>query len=154
MAEVVELGLHAVALSRATGLWTGLKIVADVADASATVDLGRGCARHPGRAPAAGRATGAPPALVGPASLEAEHDMLTRRLGLAREYARAHGLNRVTPTRRAPRSACSRPARSYAVVLRALADLGLDERRDGRARPAARSGSPCPSRSTATTSPT
>ncbi len=40
VAEVIELGLHAVALSRATGLWTGLKIVADVADASCTVDLG------------------------------------------------------------------------------------------------------------------
>ncbi len=40
VAEVIELGLHAVALSRATGLWTGLKIIADVADASATVDLG------------------------------------------------------------------------------------------------------------------
>ena len=36
VAEVIEFGLHAVALSRATGLWTGLKIIADVADASAT----------------------------------------------------------------------------------------------------------------------
>ncbi|MBZ4014285.1 indolepyruvate ferredoxin oxidoreductase, partial [Streptomyces purpurogeneiscleroticus] len=39
VAEIIEFGLHAVALSRATGLWTGLKIVADIADASATVDF-------------------------------------------------------------------------------------------------------------------
>ncbi|MEU8060663.1 indolepyruvate ferredoxin oxidoreductase family protein [Microbispora bryophytorum] len=128
VAEVVELGLHAVALSRATGLWAGLKIVADVADASATVDLGplRDAIRS--GIPVPDRADrGAPPTLVGPASLEAEHDMLTRRLGLAREYARAHGLNRVTHD--APRATTGVLASgtSYAVVLRALADLGLDE---------------------------
>ncbi|MEV4089846.1 indolepyruvate ferredoxin oxidoreductase family protein, partial [Nonomuraea fuscirosea] len=39
VAEIIEYGLHAVAMSRATGLWVGLKIVADVADASSTVDL-------------------------------------------------------------------------------------------------------------------
>ncbi|MBI0296091.1 indolepyruvate ferredoxin oxidoreductase family protein, partial [Streptomyces sp. PRKS01-29] len=37
--EILEFGLLAVALSRATGLWAGLKIVADIADASAVVDL-------------------------------------------------------------------------------------------------------------------
>ncbi|XVQ82069.1 indolepyruvate ferredoxin oxidoreductase family protein [Microbispora siamensis] len=128
VAEVVELGLHAVALSRATGLWTGLKIVADVADASATVDLGPLRENIRSGIPVPARADrGAPPTLVGPASLEAEHDMLTRRLGLAREYARANGLNRVTHD--APRATTGVLASgtSYAVVLRALADLGLDE---------------------------
>ncbi|MFJ9751019.1 hypothetical protein [Streptomyces chartreusis] len=42
--EVLDLGLHAVELSRATGLWTGLKIVTAVADGSSLVDLG---AEHP-----------------------------------------------------------------------------------------------------------
>ncbi|WP_432861788.1 indolepyruvate ferredoxin oxidoreductase family protein [Microbispora rosea] len=128
VAEVVELGLHAVALSRATGLWAGLKIVADVADSSATVDLGALRETIRTGIPVPDRADrGAPPTLVGPASLEAEHDMLTRRLGLAREYARAHGLNRVAHD--APRATTGVLASgtSYAVVLRALADLGLDE---------------------------
>ena len=39
VAEVVRLGLHAVALSRYSGLWAGLQIVADVADGSAVIDL-------------------------------------------------------------------------------------------------------------------
>ncbi|MEV7808512.1 indolepyruvate ferredoxin oxidoreductase family protein [Microbispora sp. NPDC088329] len=128
VAEVVELGLHAVALSRATGLWAGLKIVADVADASATVDLGSLRENIRSGVPVPDRADrGAPPTLVGPASLDAEHDMLTRRLRLAREYARAHGLNRVTHD--APRATTGVLASgaSYAVVLRALTDLGLDE---------------------------
>ena len=37
--EVLDLGMHAVALSRITGMWTSLKIVAAVADGNGTVDL-------------------------------------------------------------------------------------------------------------------
>jgi len=37
--ETLDLGRHAVHMSRATGLWTSLKIVADVADGSGTVHL-------------------------------------------------------------------------------------------------------------------
>ena len=36
-ADVLELGRHAIAMSRATGLWVGMKIVANVADGSADV---------------------------------------------------------------------------------------------------------------------
>ncbi|MFB9204968.1 indolepyruvate ferredoxin oxidoreductase family protein [Nonomuraea spiralis] len=122
--EIIEFGLHAVALSRATGLWTGLKIVADIADASATVDLGtlRDGIPLPDHAD-----RGRSPILVGPSALDAEYDLLTRRLELARDYARRNGLNRVM--RDAPRATLGILASgtTYAVVLRALADLGLDE---------------------------
>ena len=37
--DVLELGRHAIAMSRATGLWVGMKIVANVADGSANVSL-------------------------------------------------------------------------------------------------------------------
>jgi indolepyruvate ferredoxin oxidoreductase len=37
--ECLELGLHAVTLSRSSGLWTAMKIVTPVADGSETVDL-------------------------------------------------------------------------------------------------------------------
>ncbi|MEJ3657183.1 indolepyruvate ferredoxin oxidoreductase family protein [Actinomycetes bacterium KLBMP 9759] len=124
VAEIVELGLHAVAMSRASGLWTGLKIVADIADAAATVDveaLRRGI-------PAPERVDrGAPPVLVGPAAVDAEHDMLTRRLDLARQYARTTGLNAVTFDPQRPRIGVLASGTSYGVLLRALADLGLDE---------------------------
>ncbi|MGP3910113.1 indolepyruvate ferredoxin oxidoreductase family protein [Nonomuraea sp. 10N515B] len=123
VAEIIEFGLHAVAMSRATGLWTGLKIVADIADASATVDLGPLRAAIPVPARTAGKAT---PILLGPAALDAEHDMLTRRLDLAREYARAHGLNRVMAGAGNTALGILASGTTYAVVLRALADLGLD----------------------------
>ncbi|MFI8992539.1 indolepyruvate ferredoxin oxidoreductase family protein [Streptomyces sp. NPDC053542] len=124
VAEIIEFGLHAVALSRATGLWTALKIVADIADASATVDFD--AVRHgipePDRA-----ARPTAPALVGPAALDAEHDMLTRRLDLARAYARTAGLNKVTFSARRATLGVLASGTSYAVVQRALDDLGLDE---------------------------
>jgi indolepyruvate ferredoxin oxidoreductase len=123
VAEIVELGLHAVALSRASGLWTGLKIVADVADAAATVDVG---ALDLG-VPVPGRAEEAPRVLVGATALDAEHDALTRRLDLARAYARAAGLNRITFTSRTARLGVLASGTSAATVQRALDDLGLDE---------------------------
>ncbi|MET8865794.1 indolepyruvate ferredoxin oxidoreductase family protein [Nonomuraea sp. NPDC004580] len=124
VAEIIEFGLHAVAMSRATGLWVGLKIVADIADASATVDLGplRAGIPEPGRA-----SRGPAPILLGPAALDAEHDMLTRRLDLARAYAREHGLNRVTAGAGNTTLGVLASGATYAVVERALADLGIDE---------------------------
>jgi indolepyruvate ferredoxin oxidoreductase len=122
--EILSLGLHAVALSRATGLWTGLKIVADIADASATIDvtaLRRGVPQPPSTL----RPTSS--ALVGPAALDAEHDMLTRRLDLARQYARETGLNRIAFSARRARLGVLASGTGYAVVQRACEDLGLDE---------------------------
>ncbi|MFC4113124.1 indolepyruvate ferredoxin oxidoreductase family protein [Nonomuraea zeae] len=122
--EIIEFGLHAVAMSRATGLWVGLKIVADIADASATVDLGPLSAGIPAPEREPG---GAAPVLLGPAALDAEHDLLTRRLDLARAYARANGLNRIMSGRDHTALGILASGTTYAVVLRALADLGLDE---------------------------
>ncbi|WP_198950754.1 indolepyruvate ferredoxin oxidoreductase family protein [Kineosporia sp. A_224] len=122
--EIVEYGLHAVALSRACGLWVGLKIVANIADASATVDLS-GLDRdvpEPER-----RVVGDGPALVGPSAVAAEHDMFTRRLDLAREYARTHRLNRVTFSATRATLGIVASGTSFATVERALADLGIDE---------------------------
>ncbi|MFG1696256.1 indolepyruvate ferredoxin oxidoreductase family protein [Nonomuraea sp. NPDC049309] len=124
VAEIIEYGLHAVAMSRASGLWVGLKIVADIADASATVDLGplRAGVPVPERA-----AKGPAPILLGPAALDAEHDMLTRRLALARAYAREHGLNRVTAGAGNTGLGILASGATYAAVERALGDLGIDE---------------------------
>ncbi|MEV4316270.1 indolepyruvate ferredoxin oxidoreductase family protein [Actinocrispum sp. NPDC049592] len=124
VAEVIELGLHAVAMSRATGLWTGLKIVADVADASATIDVG--ALRHGIPMPAT-ESRALNPILVGPVSVDVEHDMLTRRLNLARAYARSAGLNKITFSARQAKLGIIAGGTAYAVVQRALSDLGLHE---------------------------
>ncbi len=124
VAEIIEFGLHAVALSRASGLWTGLKIVADIADASATIDVGALWHGIP-LPPQTGRPT-LPPLVGGPA-IDAEHDQLTRRLDLARAYARSTGLNRIAFSARQARLGVLASGTGYAVLQRALQDLGLDE---------------------------
>ncbi|MDT0485944.1 indolepyruvate ferredoxin oxidoreductase family protein [Streptomyces doebereineriae] len=124
VADIVAYGLHAVAMSRTSGLWTGLKIVADLADASATVDVAGLVGQIP--EPAAGtRTIGG--ALVGPKAVDAEHDMLTRRLGLAREYARSARLNRVTFDAAHATHGILASGMQYAITVRALRDLGIGE---------------------------
>ncbi|MFI7020018.1 indolepyruvate ferredoxin oxidoreductase family protein [Streptomyces sp. NPDC050164] len=123
VAEIIEFGLHAVALSRASGLWTGLKIVADIADASQVIDLSTAIPDVPA---VTAVSRGTPPTLVGPASLDAEHDMLTRRLDAARSYARQAGLNRITFSSSRATLGLMASGTSYAVLLRALTDMGID----------------------------
>ncbi len=93
-AEALDLGRHAIALSRLTGLWSGLKIVADVADATATVDL------HPERiVPLLPEIEGGPYRhhadgnLLTPRTLEVEREIYEVRYELARRYAALNRLN-------------------------------------------------------------
>jgi indolepyruvate ferredoxin oxidoreductase len=122
--DIVRLGLHAVALSRAAGLWTALKIVSDVADAAASVQLDALSAGIP-QPPAVSR--GAPPMLLGASSVAAEHDLMGARLDAAREYGRAHRLNRVEFEPRVPRRALVAPGPAFATLRRALSQLGIGD---------------------------
>ncbi|MDW5598844.1 indolepyruvate ferredoxin oxidoreductase family protein, partial [Conexibacter stalactiti] len=96
--EALDLGRHAIACSRVSGLWAALKVVTAVADASATavVGLDRVQPRMPllewEGAPYVHRPTGH---LLAPQSVELERT-LTPRLELAKQYARLNGLNAVT----------------------------------------------------------
>jgi indolepyruvate ferredoxin oxidoreductase len=96
-AEVLDLGRHAVALSRASGLWAALKIVADVADGTASVEL------DPDRVqPVLPEVEGLPRPrtpegrLLTPLTLELEREIYEVRYVLATAYAAANNLNRVT----------------------------------------------------------
>ncbi len=122
--ELLAAGLHAVAMSRHAGLWTGLKIVADIADASATVQVGAGLAGVPDL-PARGGFE--PPVLLPPTNLVAEGDLMSGRLERAREYGARAGLNRVSVEPRRPAIAIVAAGVAHQAVLRALEDLGLGQ---------------------------
>ena len=123
VSELLSLGLHAVAISRHAGLWTGMKIVADIADASAIVDAGLALDEVPALAP---RRPRTPPLLLPPTNLDAEHDLLTARLDRVHEYARKAGLNRITFEPAHPRIGIMAAGMAHQAVLRTLDDLGLD----------------------------
>ncbi|MEM9174065.1 MAG: indolepyruvate ferredoxin oxidoreductase family protein [Myxococcota bacterium] len=128
-AEALNLGRHAIALSRATGLWSALKIVADVADATASVELG------PDRiVPVIPRIDGkrymhhADGSLLTPRTVEVEREIVEVRYELARRYASSNRLNHVTVDPPDAWIGIVSSGITYREVREALARLGL--RRD------------------------
>lgn len=121
--DIIPLGLHAVALSRYAGLWGALKIVADIADASATVAIPALSAL--GIPPPDQTRVWHPRALVGPGALEAEENFVDVRIPRVHEYTELAGLNRITSEPVRPRWAILASGMSYAATQRALSDLGL-----------------------------
>src|SRR5687767_4136812 len=103
--EVLDLGLHAIACSRASGLWSALKIVTNVADSAGTAQVWADrivpvmpTVEWQGQ-PYRHRPSGN---LLAPASLDLERTLFGPRLELARRYAALNQLNPVSvPTRNA-----------------------------------------------------
>ncbi len=125
-AEALSLGRHAIYLSRATGLWAALKIVADVADGSASVRLN---ADHID--PVMPLLDGAPyhrvpdGRIITPASVETERELIEVRYQLAKAYAAANHLNTVTVAGESPWLGIVSSGITYREVREALSRLGL-----------------------------
>ena len=129
--EALDLGRHAIALSRASGLWTALKIVADVADATASVDV------DPHRVQPVmplidGRPYDVAPngRLLTPRTLDVERDIVEVRYPLAMEYATKNNLNLVTVDPPDAWIGIVSSGITYREVREALARLGLVDDHD------------------------
>jgi indolepyruvate ferredoxin oxidoreductase len=120
--DVLRLGRHALRLSRAAGLWCALKVVADVADASATVeDCGR-------LQPVRRLVQHTPTAhLLGAPAVQAERSLIEQRLPAALAYAREHGLNQTVIEGARDEIGLIASGSAYAELRRALLELGLSE---------------------------
>ncbi len=125
-AEALDLGRHAIAMSRATGLWSALKIVADVADATANVDL------HPDRfSPVIPLIDGKPyqhqadGRLLTPHTVDLEREIFVVRYELARQYAADNKLNHVTVDAPGAWIGLVASGITYREVREALSRLGL-----------------------------
>jgi indolepyruvate ferredoxin oxidoreductase len=129
-AEILEYGQHAVELSRASGLWSALKIATVVADGAATAairpwsppdltDLADGLTAYAHRPTAH---------LLGATLAGLERSFHEARLPLALEYARRSGVNRVTGPATARIGIVSAGA-TYLALRQALTSIGLDEDR-------------------------
>ncbi|MEL5959192.1 indolepyruvate ferredoxin oxidoreductase family protein [Streptomyces sp. CLV115] len=128
--EALDFGLHGVAMSRASGLWVALKIVTAVADGSGTVDVRAGRVSPLAPAPMAGdtpyrhRVTAH---MVQPTLGELERSRDGVRLEIARRYAAANGLNRITRQGPDDRVGIIAPGKTFLDLLQALRILGLDD---------------------------
>ncbi len=126
--ECLELGLHAVAISRATGLWASMKIVTPIADGSGTVHLPALTTQpmipiH--------EIDGVPwqcvpsAQFLGPRMLEVEREFRDIRLPLAREYGIVNQLNRITANPKTAWLGIVATGYTYYETLDALRRLGL-----------------------------
>ncbi|MBB4685044.1 indolepyruvate ferredoxin oxidoreductase family protein [Amycolatopsis jiangsuensis] len=123
--DVLDYGRHAVELSRASGVWSAMKLVANVADAGGTAlvdpvwtapELPEGAYRHQPSS-----------RLLGPELVTLEHSLHRIRLPLALEYVRASGVNRIVASGPRDRIGVIASGKSYLDLRQALRTLGLDE---------------------------
>lgn len=128
--EALDLGHHAVHLSRVSGLWSALKVVTAVADGSTVVDVavdrvvpvvpellvdGKAFRHEPTSRLLQPRLTGLERSRNGP------------RLELATRYARANGLNQVAGCRSGARIGIVAAGKTWLDLVQALDQLGLDD---------------------------
>lgn len=126
--EALELGRHGIALSRACGLWAGIKLVTPVADGTGTVDV------DPDRVlPSApvvevdGRPFQPTPngRLLTPYTLDMEREFQQVRSVLARQYGVDNHLNRVSVRSADDWIGIAASGHTYHELREALAVLGL-----------------------------
>ncbi|HVX21126.1 MAG TPA: indolepyruvate ferredoxin oxidoreductase family protein [Acidimicrobiales bacterium] len=121
--EILDYGVHAVELSRRSGLWAALKMVTPVADGTGTAVVGLDRpAVMPSTLIAADRVGSA--GIAPPGSLAVERQ-LDDRLDAARDYAAANGLNRVVVDPPNPWLTIVAGGYPFQQTVEALANLGL-----------------------------
>jgi indolepyruvate ferredoxin oxidoreductase len=133
--DVLDLGVHAVAMSRLSGLWVALKIATNVADGSGTVEIG--CDRVDPQLPLVmfeGKKFEhhLTARMLQPALSEMERTREGVRMDAARAYALANRLNRSEtfgPTASSSGASIGIVAagKTYLDMRQALRTLGLDE---------------------------
>ena len=127
--DIVNLGLHGIALSRFSGLWTGIKLSTNLMDGGGTVSVRREQVRavipdntidgKPYRHEVSANF------MNKVKSAEIERTLVTIRPELARRYARANGLNKIEgdPAAKLGFVVAGMP---YQDLHQALATLGID----------------------------
>ncbi len=134
--EALDLGRHAIALSRACGLWTSVKVVEAVADGTGTVELSLDRVRPVIPTMQVDGATFVPvpsARLLAPHTVNIEHEFHHVRLELARRYGTDNHLNTIAIRGPSDWIGLVAAGHTYREVLEALRLLGLDTDDDLRA---------------------
>jgi indolepyruvate ferredoxin oxidoreductase len=124
--ETLDYGLLAIALSRFSGAWTGLKMITNVCDGGGTVnvDAGRLNIELP-----EGYQKRTDPRLVPPFTLAMEMEVNRHRLAAAESFARMNSVNRVFGVKLGAKAGAklgiATAGKTYYDLMQALADLGI-----------------------------
>ena len=127
--ELIDFGLHGIAMSRFSGCWIGMKIVTDVAEGGGTVYVGPDLPsivvpERPSNPPGGfgARALDMP--------LMQEERLYNHKLPAALAYARANGLNHIAGGGEDARIGVVAAGKAWQDLLQALGSLGMSG--DGR----------------------
>ena len=123
--EVLELGLHGIAMSRYSGCWTGFKAVTDVIESGGTVRVGPEAVNivlpeYPQALPRGGLY-----ARANDLGLPKEERLYHHKLPAALAYSRANALNRVVWDAPEARLGILSAGKSFQDTLQALQSLGI-----------------------------
>jgi indolepyruvate ferredoxin oxidoreductase len=121
--EIIDYGLLAIAISRFSGAWVGLKLVTDVCDGGSTVILDPNLPQI--QVPQGYEKT-VDPRLVPPITLALEYEVNARRLQAVLQFARLNRINRWHGSKKAWLGLVS-AGKAYYDLAQALRDLGLGE---------------------------
>ncbi|RZI44814.1 indolepyruvate ferredoxin oxidoreductase family protein [Herbaspirillum sp. HC18] len=125
--ELLDFGLHGIAMSRYSGCWVGMKVVTDVVEGGGTIYVGPD-------SPAIVLPEDKPAPELGPGgynirrndmSLMQEDRLYNHKLYAALAYARANKLNRITHDSPKARIGLLSTGKSYQDTMQALAELGI-----------------------------
>ena len=129
--ELIDFGLHGLAMSRFSGCWVGMKVVTDVAEGGGTVHVGPGepAIVIPDR-------PSNPPGGVGARAIDMplmqEERLYHHKLPAALAYARANGLDRIVPGPAGARVGVVAAGKAWQDLMQALGNLGLGENGAGQ----------------------
>jgi len=130
VAEIVELGLAAVALSRFSGLLVGLKLVNETADGSAVVELAAPPEFGVPHLPEPAGGVHIRPEMVAVQQQDAR--LVRHKLPRAAAFARANRLDRIVFGAAAPHFLIATAGKALGDVLTAMEALGIDEKSAAR----------------------
>ncbi len=119
--EILDYGQLAIALSRFSGAWVGMKMVTDICDGGGTVDVDP---ERPAIALPEGYQKYVDARVVAPISLALEHENHVRRLEATRQFARLNRLNRFSGQ---GKIGILSAGKSFYDLQQALNDLGIRE---------------------------
>ena len=127
--ELLDFGLHGIAMSRFSGCWVGMKVVTDVVEGGGTIyvapDSPAIVLPEVPSLPAA-NPLGAPSLSIRPVDMPllAEDRLYNHKIYAAAAYARANHLNVITHDATAPRLAIVSAGKAYQDVRQAALELG------------------------------
>jgi indolepyruvate ferredoxin oxidoreductase len=127
--EILDFGAHGIAMSRASGLWTAVKVVTQIADGGGTALVSPDRVVPVLPEDAAGRTLGKdePATLSPPQIIAVERDMHENRMPAALRYGQLNGLNEITVSSGDDWIGIIAPGHLYYETVTALQRLGLEE---------------------------